>query len=186
MKINKRSSSDNVVLGILFQLMVVAILLSSCGQEKTSPYTGQETREIKALSESEINQLLSGAGMGLAKAAELNRYPGPKHVLELAENLSLSANQEEQTRQSFDKMHEQAVNLGQQIIEAEEQLELLFASKSAGTDTVKELVASIAMLQGQLRFSHLQAHLEMVHILNEGQIQQYVKLRGYNSARHQH
>jgi hypothetical protein len=55
--------------------------------EALSPYTGQERREIKALSNEEIDRYLSGDGMGLAKAAELNHYPGPRHVLELADQL---------------------------------------------------------------------------------------------------
>ena len=36
--------------------------------------------DIKALSSEEVEQYLSGAGMGYAKAAELNRHPGPIHV----------------------------------------------------------------------------------------------------------
>jgi len=38
-----------------------------------------------ALSVEQIEQYRAGAGMGYAKAAELNRYPGPMHVLELAD-----------------------------------------------------------------------------------------------------
>ena len=52
--------------------------------QTTSPYTGEEQRAIKALSEEEIKDLLEARGMGLAKAAELNSYPGPLHVLQLA------------------------------------------------------------------------------------------------------
>lgn len=47
------------------------------GQEHGSPYTGEQAREIKALSADEVNAYLNGQGAGLAKAAELNRYPGP-------------------------------------------------------------------------------------------------------------
>ena len=42
-----------------------------------SPYAGQESRAIKALSDSEIDDLANGRGMGLAKAGELNGYPSP-------------------------------------------------------------------------------------------------------------
>ena len=38
-----------------------------------------------------VQSYLSGAGMGYAKAAELNRHPGPMHVLELADQLKLAA-----------------------------------------------------------------------------------------------
>ena len=58
-----------------------------------SPYAGQEARSIKALSADEIEGLLAGKGMGFAKAAELNGYPGPAHVLELAQQLRLSDEQ---------------------------------------------------------------------------------------------
>ena len=43
--------------------------------------------EVNALSPDEVQQYLAGAGMGYAKAAELNHFPGPMHVLELADKL---------------------------------------------------------------------------------------------------
>ncbi|NIM61510.1 MAG: hypothetical protein GTO30_07610, partial [Acidobacteria bacterium] len=58
-----------------------------------SPYAGMEQREIKAISDDDRRRLLQGHGMGLALAAELNRFPGPKHVLELAAGLGLSDEQ---------------------------------------------------------------------------------------------
>src|SRR5438876_506210 len=61
------------------------------------PYAGQQSREIKALSPEEIGQYLSGAGMGYAKPAELNGYPGPMHVLENADGLALTPEQRKQT-----------------------------------------------------------------------------------------
>lgn len=45
-----------------------------------SPYAGLPAREIKALSPEEIADLAAGRGMGLALAAELNGYPGPRHA----------------------------------------------------------------------------------------------------------
>ncbi len=50
-----------------------------------SPYVGQEARGIKALSQDDVEGLLAGAGSpfgGMAKPAELNGYPGPRHVLD--------------------------------------------------------------------------------------------------------
>jgi hypothetical protein len=40
-----------------------------------------------------MSTLLSGQGSGFAKPAELNGYPGPAHVLELAGPLGLDAPQ---------------------------------------------------------------------------------------------
>ena len=47
--------------------------------------------DIKSLSQDEQSALLAGRGMGLARPAELNGYPGPTHVLELAAQLDLNA-----------------------------------------------------------------------------------------------
>jgi hypothetical protein len=53
------------------------------------PYSGMQSRSNKSLSDLQVADLQSGRGMGLALAAELNGYPGPSHVLELAENHGL-------------------------------------------------------------------------------------------------
>ena len=57
------------------------------------PYAGLQARPVKALSDQQIADLKAGRGMGLALAAELNGYPGPMHVLELATPLGLSDDQ---------------------------------------------------------------------------------------------
>jgi hypothetical protein len=74
---------------------IVIFMLAPFGAAlaQVSPYAGQQTREIKALSAQEIDDLLNARGMALAKAAELNGYPGPLHSLELADKLGLSPEQ---------------------------------------------------------------------------------------------
>jgi hypothetical protein len=75
--------------------LVVAIPLSFVASVAFahSPYAGMQTRTIKALSEQQIADLKAGRGMGLVLPAELNGYPGPAHVLELSDQLGLSAEQ---------------------------------------------------------------------------------------------
>ena len=68
-----------------------------------SPYGGEERREIKALSADEVDQYLAGAGMGYARAAELNRFPGPMHVLDLGDQLALSAEQRESAQRLMER-----------------------------------------------------------------------------------
>jgi hypothetical protein len=140
---------------------------------------GQEKREIKALSSEEIAGYLEGQGMGFAKAAELNHYPGPKHVLELAEQLQLGKQQLQRTKEVYDKMHKQAVSMGRQIVEKERALDHLFANQKINETTLKGMVVEIGMLQGELRAVHLRAHLEMKEILSRHQIERYDELRGY-------
>src|SRR5262245_26723374 len=109
---------------IWFIMVVVLGYTPLCwGAEPSTPYAGQEQREIKALSAEEIQGYLSGSGMGLAKAAELNHYPGPKHVLDLAEPLQLSIEQRQKTQTIFAAMRTEAVRLGTQLIARERQLD---------------------------------------------------------------
>src|SRR3990172_8479974 len=86
-------------------LLIVTFLLAATTrggaqqhQHGQSPYAGLEGREIKALSPEQIQELRNGDGMGLALAAELNHYPGPRHVLELAHELALSPKQQDQVQ----------------------------------------------------------------------------------------
>src|SRR5262249_55422706 len=74
----------------LFALLAIVATTATAIAQTVSPYAGQEQRAIKALSDEEIRDLLEARGMGLAKAAELNSYPGPLHVLQLANELGLS------------------------------------------------------------------------------------------------
>src|SRR5437773_9489596 len=108
-------------------LAIIAASTANSPAQTTSPYAGQQQRTIKALSDQEIGDLLEGRGMGLAKAGELNSYPGPLHVLQLAEQLELSDPQRAATNLLYSKMREQAISIGGEIIEAERTLDRAFA-----------------------------------------------------------
>ncbi len=155
-------------------------------QSGHSSYSEFKEREIKALSESQINGYLNGAGMGQALAAELNRYPGPKHVLELLDELVLSDAQIEQTQTIYDEMHKKAVELGKQIVAKERHLDSLFASERITPGRLEKMVTYIALLKGRLRLTHMKAHLRMRAILREDQIEKYDRLRGYSRSDHLH
>ena len=144
----------------------------------TSPYAGEQTREIKALSASDIDQLRSGQGMGLARPAELNSYPGPRHVLDTAE-LTLTAEQTVALTRVFDAMKAAAVLLGEKIIAREMALDELFSQKRATAEDVRTFTAEIGRLQGELRAVHLNAHVATIAILTPAQVARYNQLRGY-------
>lgn len=153
---------------------------SAHAETVVSPYAGLEARSIKALGEEEIEALESGEGMGFALAAELNGYPGPKHVLEMREELELTSEQIEATQAAYDVMHSAAVELGRQVVERERGLDRLFASHVVGADELDRLTTEIGRLRGELRAVHLKAHLRMVEILSPGQRHAYVMGRGYH------
>ena len=71
----------------LLAAVLLVLAVSPAAAQDPAPYAGLETREIKALSPEQIEDLLAGEGMGYALAAELNHYPGPRHVLALAAEL---------------------------------------------------------------------------------------------------
>jgi hypothetical protein len=169
-----------LLLVLLVAIAAAPVMASSTAA--SAPYAGQQTREIKALSAAEQADLLAGRGMGLAKAAELNGYPGPAHVLELAEPLALSAEQRQRTQALFDAMAARASSLGQSLIDAERELDRLFANREAEAGRVDAALARIGALQAQVRAAHLQAHIEQAGILEREQIHKYNALRGYDAA----
>lgn len=147
-----------------------------------SPYAGQDSRAIKALSAEEIATLREGTGMGLAKAAELNHYPGPAHVLELADRLELTAGQRRRTETVFRRMQTRAKMLGVALIAAEHDLDREFAEGRATATAIGPKLSRIGELQAALRAAHLEAHLAQRDILSPRQIARYDELRGYNAA----
>ena len=168
------------------RVLCIAIVATSCATTPgNTPYAGQETREIKALASDEVSSLLAGKGMGLAKAAELNGYPGPLHVLELADRLQLTGEQREKTQALFVSMQTKAMSLGGALVDEERALDRLFAGKTATAEQVSASLARIGALQAQVRGAHLEAHLAQVLILTPAQNAKYVELRGYGAA-HSH
>ncbi|MFZ4649850.1 MAG: hypothetical protein ACOYLV_03995 [Rubrivivax sp.] len=163
-------------------LALIALMMSTAavgGCAGHAHYSGLQGREIKALSESDIDGLKAGRGMSLALAAELNGYPGPLHTLELAEKLSLSASQRGATQHLYERMKVSAISAGEVLIAAERSLDHLFATRAATEQQVSEALSRVAEAQARLRGVHLQAHLEQVRILSPEQVAQYRRLRGY-------
>jgi hypothetical protein len=160
--------------------IVAALLLASTAAFAQTPYAGMQTRPIKALSDQQVADLGAARGMGLALAAELNGYPGPSHVLELADRLNLSADQRASIQRLFDSMKAEALPLGSKLIEQEADLDKQFASRTVTPESLKVLTAALAVTQGELRGTHLKYHLSTAVILSPAQLQRYAELRGYD------
>jgi hypothetical protein len=171
---------------LIMLLFAVAMSPPGVAAQSASPYVGQEQRAIKALSDEEVRDLLEARGMGLAKAAELNSYPGPLHVLQLAEQLELSDAQRGAAESLYARMRERAVALGRQIIAAEELLDRAFREDKIDLETLRYQVLAIATLRGELRVVHLETHLAQRVLLTDKQNGQYDVLRGYAIDRKPH
>ena len=153
-----------------------------------SPYRDQHQAGTRGLSARERDDLLAGRGMGLARAAELNGYPGPRHVLDAAADgsLALTTEQRAGVQRVFDAMERDARRLGARVVTEEQALEAAFRGGAITEAELAERVSRLALVQGELRQVHLRAHLATRAILSAEQIARYENLRGYAPAAHRH
>jgi hypothetical protein len=149
--------------------------------DHNSAYVGEEVRSIKSLSDDDISELRRGGGWGLAKAAELNGMPGPSHVLKMGTELALTADQQARVRNVFETMQREAVAEGVRYVALEEDLEERFRLRRVAGTELMTLLATIEESRARLRFVHLSAHLMLLDILTQPQIDTYNRLRGYNA-----
>jgi Spy/CpxP family protein refolding chaperone len=152
---------------------------STTPAQSAAPYAGEQMRDIKALSTQETQDWLEGKGMGLAKAAELNGYPGPMHVLELQDQLNLSPAQRQATLALMARHKGNVRQLGSELVAAELALDRAFSSKQIDAAAVARYSEQIGTLTAKIRASHLVTHLEQTRLLKEEQITSYAALRGY-------
>jgi Spy/CpxP family protein refolding chaperone len=160
--------------------LLISLLPLGAAAQNAAPYAGQEQRAIKALSADEVKAYLAGEGMGLAKAGELNHYPGPKHVLGVADHLDLTPDQRTRLAAIVAKMSAVALPLGRQIVDAEAALDRSFAERTIDDAGLRRATQHIAGLQGRLREVHLSAHLATRALLTAEQIAAYDSMRGYD------
>lgn len=158
---------------------ILAVVSGHAAAQSPQPYAGQETRAVKALSPQQIEDLRAGRGMGLALAAELNGYPGPLHVLELAERLGLDDAQKQRIEALFSAMRQEAIDVGERLIAAESALDRQFAERRVTEASLTQGIQTVAALQGELRAAHLRYHLATVAVLSPAQVARYGELRGY-------
>ena len=165
---------------ILLCSLVVPLTLPITAQGTN--YAGQQTRDIKSLSEADIDDLKNGRGWGLAKPAELSGLPGPAHLLELKSELKLSASQIDSITDIYNEMHQRAKTLGQRYIDEERQLQQLLVDPAVTDEQLQQKVLLNAATRGELRYTHLRAHLQTLVVLEAEQIEHYNTLRGYNGG----
>lgn len=159
------------------------------GSAHHQPYAGQHQRAITSFSEEEVSGLREGRGLGFAKPAELNGYPGPLHVLELATELGLSDEQRRAIEAIFARMKEEARAAGVRYLEAESAVDAAFRSGDATPERISALVRQAEAARAEVRLAHLKAHLATAPLLTVNQRHRYAELRGYSgpdSGHHRH
>lgn len=133
---------------------------------------------LSGISEDEKTALLAGSGLGAGMIAMMNGYPGPKHVLEMGEELGLTAEQKEELGTLFAKRKASFVEMGRELVKKDEELTAMFAAGSVDTGEVEKLSREIGQLQGELRAGHLNAHVLTWEALTEVQREKLASMRG--------
>jgi hypothetical protein len=172
-------------------IAVLAAVSSAALAQSAQPYSGMQSRPIKALSDQQVADLKAGRGMGLALAAELNGYPGPSHLVDLSDQLGLTSEQLSILKGMFDAMRAETIPIGETLLSQEERLDRLFADHAISEERLKTATRDIGETQARLRNARLSYHLRTRAILQPSQIRRYAELRGYGAelhdpARHKH
>ena len=137
---NRSCQIKRIILLSLF-LWFFSVAGTQGGDTPPSPYAGHESRAIKSLSQDDIAELRRGGGWGLAKVAELNGMPGPAHLLELKNEIPLSADQVPAITAIFGRMRADAIAEGERLITRERALEEAFRAHTVTNENLRVMLA---------------------------------------------
>ena len=162
--------------------VALALLLAACSGQAQEPVRKPapipaSPGPLRGLDSAEVAALMAGDGMGQARAAELNGWPGPKHVLELADSLGLSPDQRAGVEAVRARMLAAARPLGAEILAGEAGLESAFREGTMDDAELARRVGALGEQRGRLRLVHLRAHLEAAALLTPAQRARYYQLR---------
>jgi hypothetical protein len=147
-----------------------------------SPYADMAVDDRTSLPAQEVAGLRAGEGMGMALPAELNSYPGPRHVLDLGGALALSPEQRSSLENVRRRMTDAATAKADEVLDAEAELAELFRSGRADRTRLQALSLTVGRLRAELRAIHLAAHIETRALLSEEQVRAYDRHRGYGAG----
>lgn len=147
-----------------------------------SAYVSLLDSEIRGLDQDTIDGYLTGKGLGQALPAELNGYPGPRHTIDMAEELELTEEQLVEVQALFDDMQSAVIPLGEQYLEAVTELELAFREGTITEEYLQNQLEKITSIEAQMRYVHLSTHLATIDILSQDQIMEYNMMRGYGDG----
>ena len=111
------------------------------------------------------DQLLKGDPTGQTLVAEKNGFPSPQKIMSLKEQLGLTKDQLRKIDEMLTNLPISANVKGEEIVEAEEELNKLFESGTINERTLRAKLERIGKMRADLRFIHLQVYLKEKQIL---------------------
>ena len=171
---------------VLFSFVVVGTSFPATATDpeeaaRAAAHAAEAAREgtgIPALSEAQAASYLDGKATWQASVAELNHYPSPRRVLELAEALELAEGQRRATTKLHEETRREAIRLGGELVALEQRLNRIFAWNQATADNIAKIVLDIGTLRTQFRLTHLVANIRQKPLLTEEQVRRYDELQG--------
>ena len=127
---------------------------------------------------SDRNALLNGLEGDYGKTAEINSYPSPKSLLELATTLNLSSIQKSRLSDIHNSTVARAKQLGKEIVQIENELNQAFQGRIINEKSCADDALQIGRLRGKLRGVILNSHIKAKAVLNDSQLSMYKKLHG--------
>jgi Spy/CpxP family protein refolding chaperone len=120
------------------------------------------------------DQLLKGGATEQTWVAEKNGFPAPQKIILYKDQLGLTKAQLKKINEMLTNLPISATIKGQDIIEAEEELNKLFESGSINEKTLRAKLERIGKMRAELRFVHLQLYLKEKQILS---VKQWERLK---------
>lgn len=127
---------------------------------------------------SDRDALLKGLEGDNGKTAEMNKYPSPKDLLELATTLNLSSVQKSRLIEIRDNTISRAKQLGKEIVQIENELHKAFQARIINEKSCTDDAQQIGRLRGRLRAVFLTSHIRAKAVLNDSQVSMYRKIQG--------
>jgi Spy/CpxP family protein refolding chaperone len=120
------------------------------------------------------DQLLKGEATGQTLVAEINGFPAPQKIISYKDQLGLSKDQLRKINEIVTNLPISATVKGQDIVDAEEELNKLFESGNINEKTLRAKLERIGKMRAELRFMHLQVSLKEKQILS---VKQWERLK---------
>lgn len=154
----------NVILGLLAMV---------CSQLLFAQDSLQQVSPLKFISSQNYQYYKNGGNSDLYLIAEVNNYPSPGSVLQLAKELSLTTDQKHQVNMIHIELNRKVKEMGGFLIKEQTKLNQLFETRKIDEGSLIYYTNKIGALEGELRNAYLRAHLRTSTLLSAQQLKKY-------------